>query len=207
MRKSKEGKEETRRLIVDVAARMFKSQGIGATGVGEIMANAGMTHGAFYRHFSSKEELVAEASATSMAAFVEAAEAASAAGPEAFVKYLQDYLTTEYRDGKLGGCPVVQTGGELALGDQATRQGVSDGLERLIELGVELTDGSAAAKADVIFTMSAMLGAITVSRLVSDPALSKAVLEVVKRRLAAPTEPATPAAPAKSKAKRATASA
>jgi TetR/AcrR family transcriptional regulator, transcriptional repressor for nem operon len=184
MRKSKAEKAETRAHIVDVASQMFKSQGIGATGVGEIMVAAGLTHSAFYRHFESKEELIAEASSASMDVFVEAAEAAMAAGPEAFTKYLQNYLTSEYRNGELGGCPVVQTGGELALADAPLRQGVSDGLERLIEIAVNFTDGSAAAKAEVIFTMSAILGAITISRLVNDPKLSERVLDVAKRRLA-----------------------
>jgi TetR/AcrR family transcriptional regulator, transcriptional repressor for nem operon len=190
MRKSKAEKAETRKHIVEVASQMFKSNGIGATGVGEIMVAAGLTHSAFYRHFESKEELIAEASSMSINVFVEAAEAALAKGPEAFVQYLQDYLTAEYRNEELGGCPVVQTGGELALADAPIRQGVSDGLERLIGMGLTLTDGSAEAEAETIFTMSALVGAITLSRLINNRPLSEHIINVVKRRVAG--QPAVP---------------
>lgn len=61
MRKSKTETAETRRRIVDLAAQTFRSNGIAATGVAEIMAAAGLTHGGFYRHFGSKDQLVAEA--------------------------------------------------------------------------------------------------------------------------------------------------
>lgn len=186
MRKSKAEKAETRKHIVEVAARMFKSKGIGATPVGDIMVAAGLTHSAFYRHFESKEELVAEASSASMVVFVDAAESALAGGPEAFAKYFENYLTSEYRNGELGGCPVAQLGSELAQSDQDTRRGVSDGLERLIEMAVKLTDGSPAAEADAIFTMCAINGAITISRLVNDPVLSAHILDIVKRRIAPP---------------------
>lgn len=183
MRKSKAEKAETRKHIVEVASQMFKAQGIGATGVGEIMVAAGLTHSAFYRHFNSKEELVAEATAFSMEVFVEAAQTALKAGPDAFIKYLKDYLSPEYRDGQLGGCPVVLMGSELARIDSEARQGVAGGLEQLIGIAVELTDGSAAAEADAIYTMSALLGAITMARLVNNPVLANHILDVAKSRL------------------------
>lgn len=187
MRKSKAEKAETRKHIVDVAAQMFKNNGIGATGVGEIMVAAGLTHSAFYRHFESKEELVAEASSASINVFVEAAEAALAEGPEAFAHYLQNYMTSEYRNGEMGGCPVIQTGGELALADAPIRQGVSDGLQRLIAMALTLTDGSAPAEADAIFKMSALVGAISMARLINDAPLSEHILDVVKDRVAGQT--------------------
>jgi TetR/AcrR family transcriptional regulator, transcriptional repressor for nem operon len=186
MRKSKAEKALTRQHIVEVAARMFKSGGIGATGVGEIMVAAGLTHSAFYRHFASKEELVAEASSASMDVFVEAARQAMEAGPDAFTRYLENYLSSEYRNGALGGCPVVQTGSELARADAQTRQGVSDGLEQLIGFALKLTDGSAEAEEQVILTMSAVTGAIAISRLVNDSALAEHVIDVVRRSLSKP---------------------
>ncbi|MGF6505858.1 TetR/AcrR family transcriptional regulator [Paraburkholderia sp. 32] len=184
MRKSRAEKAETRKQIVEIASQMFKEQGIGATGVGEIMTAAGLTHSAFYRHFASKEELIAEASATSMDVFVEAAQAAMADGPEAYVKFLENYLSPEFRDDQMGGCPVILMGSELARTDSQTRQGVSSGLEELIEIAVGQTDGSSTAEADAIFTMSALVGAVTISRLVNDPALAKRILDVAKGHLA-----------------------
>ncbi|ARF86775.1 TetR/AcrR family transcriptional regulator [Burkholderia cenocepacia] len=183
MRKSKAEKAETRKHIVDTAARMFKEGGVGATGVGEIMVAAGMTHSAFYRHFASKEELLAEASAASMEVFVDAARKAAEAGPEAFVQYLEDYLSPEYRNDQMGGCPVVQMGSELARADSATREGVSDGLTQLHAFAVGLTDGSVEAEEETVRIMSMITGAIVISRLVNDRVLGEHFLDVIRRSL------------------------
>jgi TetR/AcrR family transcriptional repressor of nem operon len=134
VKKSKAETAQTRRRILEVAAQAFKSNGIHSTGVAEIMAAAGLTQGGFYRHFASKEQLVAEACADSMGALVESAEAASDAGDASFRKHLEEFLSTEYRDDCLGGCPLVAMGSELARADSATRRAVSQGFRELIEI-------------------------------------------------------------------------
>lgn len=88
MRKSKAETLETRKKIVDIAAREFRLNGIYATEVSEIMAAAGITHGGFYRHFASKDQLVAEACAASMDAFVGRAENAAECGGEFLTEYI-----------------------------------------------------------------------------------------------------------------------
>lgn len=188
MKKTKTETMETHKRIVQVAAQAFKKNGIDATGVAEIMAAAGLTHGAFYRHFSSKEALVAEAAGVSMDVFVEAARSAAEKGPSHFVRYLQKYMTSEFRDGEMGGCPVIQMGSELARAETSTREGVANGLEQLIDIAVDVAgeDAGASTRDDAIFTLSAMIGAITMSRLVEDPKLSKHILDVTNRRLLAP---------------------
>ncbi|AUT66136.1 TetR/AcrR family transcriptional regulator [Paraburkholderia terrae] len=188
MKKSKAETAETHKRIVAVAAKAFKEKGIAATGVAEIMSTAGLTHGAFYRHFSSKEALVAEAAALSIEVFVEAAEAAAAKGPPSFLKYLRGYLTSEVRDGVLGGCPVVQMGSELARADATTREGVSNGLRQLIDIAVKMSGDAAGASAedDAIFTLSASIGAITMARLFDDPKFSDRIVNITKRRLLKP---------------------
>lgn len=185
MKKSKAETAVTHKKIVEVAAQAFKKQGIDATGVAEIMAAAGLTHGAFYRHFASKEALVAEAAADSMDVFVEAAKSAASKGQTSFIKYLRGYMTSEIRDGELGGCPVIQMGSELARFDTSTREGVSNGLKELIEIAAKTVQGDSGKSAvdDVTFTLSAMIGAITMSRLVDDDKLSARVLEITKNRL------------------------
>ncbi|ARP82951.1 TetR family transcriptional regulator [Bordetella genomosp. 8] len=185
MKKSKAETAETHRRIVEIAAQAFKQKGIDATGVAEIMAEAGLTHGAFYRHFTSKEALVAEAAGASMDVFVQAAQSAASKGSTAFVKYLQGYLTSEFRDGVLGGCPVIQLGSELARADTSVREGIDKGLQQLIDIAVNLSEDKSRAYAqdDAIFTLSALIGAITMSRLMEDPKLSKHVLEVTNHRL------------------------
>lgn len=185
MKKSKAETAETRKRIIEVAAQAFKSKGITATGVAEIMSAAGLTHGAFYRHFASKEQLVAEACATSMEVLIESAEVAAEGGQAAFLKHLEDFLSGECRDDTLGGCPLVAMGSELVRADPQTRRAASQGFEQLIDIVARWTPAEdlAAAKDEAMFRLSAMVGAVTISRILDNPELSDRVLSVTKQRL------------------------
>lgn len=181
MKKSKAETAATRRRIVEIASHAIRAKGIDGTGVAEVMAAAGLTHGAFYRHFESKEALVTEAAALSMDGFVEAAQAAAEAGQ--LQKHMERYLLPEYRDGVLGGCPVIQLGSDLARADTQTRHGVAQGLERLIELGTLENGDSPTAREDAIFAIFALQGAVALSRLVEDRKLAKEILAIARRRV------------------------
>jgi TetR/AcrR family transcriptional repressor of nem operon len=185
VRKSAAEAAETRKRIVEEAAKAFKSNGIQATGVAQIMAAAGLTHGGFYRHFESKEQLLAEACAESMEVLVGAAESAARRGDDAFLKHLNDFLSAEYRDDCIGGCPLVAMGSELARADASTRHGASDGFSKIIDIMAKRSSAAsaAAARADAIFTLSSMIGAVTMSRIVDDPKLSDQILAVARKRL------------------------
>src|ERR1700761_7631799 len=98
MKKSKAETAKTRERIVQVAAQQFRRNGIQQTGVADIMAAAGLTQGGFYRHFESKDQLVAEACAASMDHIVRAAEAATEEGDDAFLTYLANVLSCRNRD-------------------------------------------------------------------------------------------------------------
>jgi TetR/AcrR family transcriptional repressor of nem operon len=149
------------------------------------MAAAGLTHGGFYRHFESKEQLVAEACAVSMDELVGAAEIAVEGGDETFLKHVEDFLSAKYRDDRLGGCPLVAMGSELARADADTRRAASLGFQELIDLIAKRSrfKDSESAKADAIFTLSSMIGAVTMSRIVDDPELSDLILESTRTRL------------------------
>jgi len=185
MKKSKAETAETHRRIVEIAAQAFKKKGIDATGVAEIMAAAGLTHGAFYRHFASKDALVAEAAGASMDVFVQAAQAAAERGDAAFIDYLRGYLNPAFRDETLGGCPVIQMGSELARADTAIKGEIGSGLRKLLDIAGKLSGGKSdkIARDDAIFTLSSLIGAITMSRLIDDEVLSGHILEVAKERL------------------------
>jgi TetR/AcrR family transcriptional repressor of nem operon len=185
MKKSKAEAAETRKRILEVAAQTFRSKGITAAGVAEIMAGAGLTVGAFYRHFTSKEQLIAEACATSMDVLVESAEAAAGGGQASFLKHLEDFLSAEYRDDTLGGCPLVAMGSELVRADTQTRRAASQGFEQLIDIVARWTpaDDLASARDEAMFTLSAMIGAVTMSRILDNPELSDRVLNVTRQRL------------------------
>jgi TetR/AcrR family transcriptional regulator, transcriptional repressor for nem operon len=191
MRKSKAETAETRKKVVAIAADALRRDGIQATGVADVMAEAGLTHGGFYRHFASKDQLVAEACAAGMADLAkvinESAEAAAAQGESkaSFRSLVENYLSTEHRDNPSGGCFLVGLGSELARADEQTRTAATEGFAELVETIEKRIKRRKpdAARSDAVFALSAMIGAVTMARVINDAALSDAVLEDVKRHL------------------------
>lgn len=188
MRKSKAETAQTRKRIIEIAAKAFKSNGIHATGVSEIMAAAGMTHGGFYRHFSSKEELLAAACASNIEQLADSFESTIDETDDAFMRHLEDFLSAEYRDDRLAGCALVAMGSELVRADPETRRAASQGFEDLIvAMARRMGPGDDPESRDTaIFTLTSMIGAVTMARVIDDPGLSLRILGVAKRRLARP---------------------
>ena len=189
MKKSKAETAETRRRILEIASRAFRRQGIEATGVAEIMAAAGLTHGGFYRHFNSKEELVVEAVAMGLEQLVLKSERAASQGTEAALKHALEYLSSANRDDIGGGCTFASTGSELVRADEKTRHVASEAFKRTIQGLVPFICPATCAAEDsdqtslAIGVLTNMIGALTMARLVDDPELSERILEVTRRRL------------------------
>ncbi|WP_322049964.1 TetR/AcrR family transcriptional regulator [Paraburkholderia bannensis] len=196
MRKSKAETAETRRRIVEVAAGMFRANGIHATGLADVMAAAGLSHGGFYRHFESKDQLVAEACEAGTADILEALEAAAGncAGRDGFRALVEAYLSPAHRDAPGNGCPLASMGSELARADEGTRAVASQSADELIAmLAQRLADpadplGDAqgdAVRSRAVFALSAMVGALTLARISTDPQTSASLLADVRQQLAA----------------------
>lgn len=166
-------KDATRRRIVEAASRRFREQGIEGLGVAGLMAEAGLTHGGFYAHFPSKEELVREAVAEGFAATqVRMAQVVEQGGLEAL---LRDYLSLKHRDKPGRGCAAAALAGEIARHPEATRAALSDRVEGVVRLiGSQLADGDE-GRAAAIFSL--MLGALQLARVEPDPERAKARLE------------------------------
>ncbi len=115
------------------------------------------------------------------------AAAARRSGNPGFNAIIENYLTTRHRDEHAEGCPFAALGGELARADDDTREAASDGFLRLVDLVAKQLPGTKAetSKAKALFVVSAMIGALTMSRMVADRALSQAILQQTKRHLAA----------------------
>ena len=181
MRKSREEAAQTRKRIVTAAGEEFRKHGIVATGLNELMSAAGLTHGGFYKHFESKDQLVAEACAEAVTTILEiAAAAASKKGGTAAA-----YLSTGHRDNPAAGCPLSAIGSELARSDEKTRAAATAGFLKLVEIMAEQLDRlpAATAKRRALVAVSTMIGALTMSRIVTDPELSAKILKEAEKSL------------------------
>lgn len=183
MRKTKAQAAETRQRIIDVAAQEFRRKGIGGAGLVDLMAAAGLTAGGFYRHFVSKDGLVAEAidaaCGGTASALTTSAQIDGTDPDEQLARLLAHYLSPGHRDKIEAGCPLAALGSELARGDGAIRQAASDGFVRLAGIVAESRGGagSAAARTQAMVDVATMIGALTMSRILTDAGLSAALLE------------------------------
>lgn len=186
MRKSKVETAETRRRIVEVAAREFRLHGIQATGLNDVMSPLGLTQGGFYRHFASKDQLVAEACTQAMTEVIAGLEAAARQGDtnSGFAAIVDAYVSRAHRDTQTGGCPLAAMGSELARAGEQTRAAATQGFAELVGvLAKRIGKPPEEARSTAVFALAAMIGAVTMSRVVEDSGASTAILEGVKLHL------------------------
>jgi TetR/AcrR family transcriptional regulator, transcriptional repressor for nem operon len=178
MRYEKGHKDATRQRIIDTASRQFRESGVAAVGIAGIMSDAGLTNGAFYAHFKSKEDLVENVLRSAMRGREERLWIASEAdeGLEAEIRH---YLTPGHRDRPSGGCPTAALVAEVARHPKATRDAFTERLSVVIELiATQVREGSTEERrrrAIAIYSM--MVGTLQIARAVSDRKLSDEILE------------------------------
>ncbi|HEX5922861.1 MAG TPA: TetR/AcrR family transcriptional regulator [Baekduia sp.] len=177
MRYGKDQKQATRQRIVEAAGRRFKQDGIDGAGVAAVMSDAGLTNGAFYAHFTSKEDLVANVLADQLLAQRQSldSEPSDRAGLEAFIR---SYLSPQHRDQCADGCPSAALLDEIARRPAATRQVFTDELMGVIDdiasrLGP--TDVEV-ARTDALTVFGLMVGTLQLARALTDRDLSDQLL-------------------------------
>lgn len=183
MKKSKLETAETRKRIVSVASKIFLEQGLAATGIADIMLAAGLTPGGFYRHFASKEQLIAEANSAASKQLLDLFEAAAAGKPprEALDIVVCLYLNDTEQASAL--CPLANLGSELRHADSNVKSVAMDGYQRMLSFvtaqtrQLDLPDYAGVADAVV----STMIGAVTLSRLAGDGAMARTILANAQR--------------------------
>jgi TetR/AcrR family transcriptional repressor of nem operon len=185
MRKSREEAAETRKRIVAAASAEFRRGGIDGTGLSELMGAAGLTHGGFYKHFASKEQVVEESLALAIGSMLERIKGTMAASPDGLDAAIDDYLSTEYRDNVAGGCPFVALGSEMARGGDAVRNVATTGFLEMTDIFAGQFDdlSPADARKKALAMLSTMIGAATIARFVNDSELSEAVLRQAREHL------------------------
>jgi TetR/AcrR family transcriptional regulator, transcriptional repressor for nem operon len=177
MRYGKDHKQATRQRILEAAGRRFKQDGIDGAGVAAVMSDAGLTNGAFYAHFTSKEDLVANVLADQLRAQRQSfdSQPSDRAGLEAFVRA---YLSPQHRDQCADGCPSAALLDEIARRPGATRQVFTDELMRVIDdiaSRLDPTDAEA-ARTDALTIFGLMVGTLQLARALTDRDLSNQLL-------------------------------
>ena len=180
MKVSKETSAKHRDELLKAASRLFRERGFDKVGIAEIAAAAGLTHGAFYTHFQSKEALCAEV--------IPRASRRSGAALESTVNwraYVEAYLSPKHVRDRANGCPFAALGGDVPRESDTIRAAFSDALERSIDaVAAKLGHkGEAPTREDGIQALATMVGALVLARTAATPQLRDEILHAARNKL------------------------
>ena len=181
MRASRDEKDRSHLRIIASASRLFRERGMDGASVGDVMQDAGLTHGGFYKHFESKDALVESAIA---AAFDDLLHRFGTDHiQEAFCRFQTQYLSEEHRSNPGLGCPVAALGQEVGRGSESLKVAFGTGVKRIISAIVARMTGSTSAKRKAaIREFSMLVGAIVIAR-ASDDATAREVLSACRKNV------------------------
>jgi TetR/AcrR family transcriptional repressor of nem operon len=179
---SQADKADSHDRIVKAASRRIRRDGIDNVSVAELMKQAGLTHGGFYRHFDSRDDLVAEAIDAALSQGSERVHAAAKlGGADALSAIIDAYLSRLHRDKPETGCAVAALPTDTARADARVRAAYSQQVRTYLDLLAELTPASDPDERHLI--LAALVGALMLARAVDDPDLSDEILESAARAL------------------------
>ena len=180
-------KEASHERIVSVAARAIRRSGYDGTGVADIMKEAGLTHGAFYAHFESREAMLAEAAARACAesAALTAGVVAKVPPEQALSYMLRAYLSPEHLKQVESGCPLAALGSETPRQAPDVRRATTRHIKEMIDLFARQSPdwGQPSAHERALVTVATMVGALLLARAVDEPALSHSLCEAALKHL------------------------
>jgi len=181
MRVSREQAALNRERIVETASRLFREKGYDGIGVADLMKSAGLTHGGFYGHFASKEDLLAEAFGKAMENSAKRWRellAEEPANPRAALAHM--YLTPKHRDNPGKGCALASLGPDVSRVGPEVRHAMDESFKAQLDaLAQALPGAPAQARQDAIATYAAMVGGLVLARSVADKKQSDEILAAV----------------------------
>jgi len=181
-------KEASHERIVSAAARAIRRSGFDGTGVADIMKEAGLTHGAFYAHFASREAMLAEAANRACAETAAAAADVVASVPprQALASMLRAYLSREHLAQMELGCPLAALGSETPRQAPEVRRVTTRHIKEMIDLVARQSPdwGQPGAHEQALVTVATMVGTLLLARAVDEPALSDALCRASLKHLA-----------------------
>lgn len=182
MKVSRAEAAQNRERIIEVAAKLFRERGFDGVGVADLMKSAGLTHGGFYGHFASKEDLMAQACARALEGTLDAMHQEVESGrPNALSTIASAYLSAEHRDRTGEGCALAALGAEAARHGSPVRGAFTQGVRSGIDLLTKLLTGKSrrARREHAMAIYASMVGALVLARAVDDAELSEEVMRSV----------------------------
>jgi len=180
-------KEASHERIVGAAARAIRRSGYNGTGVADIMKEAGLTHGAFYAHFPSREAMLAEAADRAGAQANAAAAKLMSTAPQkdALHSLIETYLSKEHVEAIETGCPMAALGSEMHRQSPEVRRAATLRIKEMIDLVArQMPDwGQPSAHERALVTVASMVGTLMLARAVDEPSLSDALCEATLKQL------------------------
>jgi len=187
MRVSKAEAEKSRERIIEVASKLFREHGFEGVGVADLMKAAGLTHGGFYRHFASKEDLMAQATAHALDRGRDTLRKWAEGGDEkGLAAVAAAYLSVAHRDRLGEGCALAALGADAARHDSPLRQTFTDAVCSAATVLTSLASGKTerAKRERALAAYASMVGGLVLARAVDDPDLSADVLDAVRKSIA-----------------------
>lgn len=186
MRVSRAQAEENRQTVIDTAGRLFREHGFDGIGLKDLMHEAGLTQGAFYKQFASKEDLIAQATGRALETAEDRWVSAVAARPEdPLAAVVGFYLSPQHRDQRMEGCPVVALGGEIARKGQEVKAPFEAGVRAHLAQMAEILGESDGPGSKAMTILATMVGAMVLSRAVNDEGLSRQLLQSARESILA----------------------
>lgn len=186
MKVSREQAAINRERVLDTAARLFRERGFHGVGVADLMKEAGLTHGAFYGQFASKEHLMAQACERAYEQLHDRWTKVAGRSPDnPLAGIVSSYLSTAHRDSPGTGCATAALGADAARQGAPLRRAFTEGTKAQLDELTMLVPGTTQAdrRRRAAVTLSAMVGALVLARALDDDALSKDILRSVKAAL------------------------
>ena len=182
MRVNREQAAVSREKIVDAAARAFRERGLDGIGIADLMKEAGFTHGGFYAHFDSKEDLMAEACALALDRSLDKWRRLSDDSPGAALEAIAtSYLSAHHLHNPGSGCTFAALASDLARHGPGVRGAVTSRLRRLMEILARAMPGRtrAARQRKALAAFASLVGALVLARSVDDAGLAREILHAV----------------------------
>lgn len=184
MRYSMQHKKQTRERILEAASQLFRERGFNGVGVDAVMAEAGLTAGAFYAHFDSKEALLSETFASTLEARTQAlrAKLKGQDGMEWLRTLINSYLSRTHREMIAEGCPLPAMTSDIARSSQSTREGYERHLRQYIsEIESKMPESSTPKRDRALALVAHLLGGVMLARAVCDENISNEILKASRR--------------------------